>query len=157
MKKLLVLIALLPLSVYLIAQEQLAQLSNAPSLSLYKLSAATLGASDQLFSDATGLMFSGQNAEAFTTFMKAAESFKSENRFHEWSGCYAGIAIVLTSEGKYRKLLRMSKKALRVHNKYNAQDVDAGETLISNVGIGYQLIGNTKKAAKYWSGIKKSN
>jgi hypothetical protein len=151
MKKLFVLFALAQLSLCLRAQEmEVAQLPIPSSLSLPGANAAPSSQSDQLFSDATEKMFSGQNEQAFALFTKAASTYKSEKRFHEWSGCFAGIAIVLASEGHYRKFLRISKRALRVHNKFNALDLEAEETLRSNVGMGYHLVGNVKKANKYW-------
>ncbi|MFM9838616.1 MAG: hypothetical protein ACKVOQ_10155 [Cyclobacteriaceae bacterium] len=148
MKKLSILMVLLQVSICLKAQEQVAAQVNQPSLfTLPSGDVAILKHSDQLFSDATGLMFGGQNEEAFILFKKAAESFKSEKRFHEWTGCFAGMAIVLSSEGRYRKFLRISRRALRVHNKFNALDLDAEEALRSNVVLGgYRVIGNTKKA-----------
>jgi Flp pilus assembly protein TadD len=150
MKKLSILIVLLHVSVCLKAQEPVAQVNQSSLFALPNANVTPLKHSDQLFSDATGLMFGGQNEEAFTLFKKAAESFKSEKRFHEWTGCFAGMAIVLSSEGRYHKFLRISKRALRVHNKFNALDLDAEETLRSNVGMGYRLVGNNKKADKYW-------
>jgi tetratricopeptide (TPR) repeat protein len=125
---------------------------NSPSLpfALTGSNSTSFNQSDQLFSRATGLMFNGENKAAFTVFAKAAKSFKSEKRYHEWSGCYAGIAIVLSSEGRYRKFLRLSKQALRLHNKFNRHDLDAGETLRSNVGMGYVLLGKRSKAKEFW-------
>jgi tetratricopeptide (TPR) repeat protein len=151
MKKLSVLWAVLQFSFFsLKGQEQVvAQVSSSPLFSS-AVSHALVNPSDQLFSDATGMMFVGQNAEAFTLFKKAADHFKSEKRFHEWTGCFAGMAIVLASEGRYHKFLRISKRALRVHKKLNPLDLDAEETLRSNVGMGYRLVGNLKKANKYW-------
>jgi tetratricopeptide (TPR) repeat protein len=151
MKKINALLLVLQITIWAKAQDPIvAQLSNEPAFFTSSVSTTFIRESDQLFSDATAMMFGGQNEEALSLFEKAAESFKSEKRFHEWTGCFAGMAIVLSAEGRYRKFLHISKRALRIHYKFNALDLDAEETLKSNVGMGYRLIGNSKKADKYW-------
>jgi hypothetical protein len=151
MKKINVLLVFMQVSLCIKAQEQVvAQLTTSPRLFPSMENRVSTRPSDQFFSDATSMMFDGQNEEAFTLFKKAADSFKSEKRFHEWTGCFTGIAIVLSSEGRYHKFLRISKRALRTHYKLNILDLDAEETLRSNVGMGYQLVGSIKKAKKYW-------
>jgi hypothetical protein len=150
MKKLSILMILLQVALCLKAQEQAVSQVSQSFLFVLPSEDAIVTQSDQFFLDATGLMFGGQNEEAFGLFKKAAEGFKSEKRFHEWTGCFAGMAIVLSSEGRYRKFLRISKRALHTHYKLNALDLDAEETLRSNVGMGYRLIGNNKKANMYW-------
>ncbi|MBT1703078.1 hypothetical protein [Chryseosolibacter indicus] len=129
MKKLLVVIALLPFAA--LGQENF--LGFDPTTALYEKINFQLN--------------EGKAKEAMTTFKEVLSAYQKEHREQEIAQGYFAMALALALNEHYKESIRFHKKAIKAHRKYRKDEPTEIEI---NLGLTYQLAGKNNKAKRYF-------
>jgi tetratricopeptide (TPR) repeat protein len=97
-----------------------------------------------LYKEASQSLNHGNPKLAIQAYNKVIAFYQQEGKTRELSENYLGMALSFAFNGHYQESIRFTKKALRAHKKYRANEFP--DAILLNLSLAYKLAGKDRKA-----------